>query len=190
VAVETGFNSDVSVHPNPDEIDRYARVSPQLGDTYVRAPRWGTYLSPRHLDAVGGRAKVIAEVQPASVREIGQLTYFQLSERVEDALSSATEAKRAKFEALVAPLLPPGDHSPHRTRSLALVNESFPGFLDEDSEAGNDSQSQALNFTAHLKSHSRGRGSIPCTPPGTERFSQSCEAFPFSVLEQSFPVSI
>jgi hypothetical protein len=101
------FNNGVSVHPNPGEIDHYARVSPQLGDTYLRAPRWGTYLSPRHLDAIGGRAKVVAEVQPASVRQIGQLTYFQLSERVEDALSPATETKRAKFEALVAPLLPP-----------------------------------------------------------------------------------
>ncbi|CAN5143420.1 hypothetical protein BH11MYX1_BH11MYX1_47220 [soil metagenome] len=101
------FDSGVSVHPNPAEIDRYARVSPQLGDTYLRAPCWGTYLSPRHLDAIGGRAKVIAEVQPAIIRELGQLTYFQLSKGVEDALTPATETKRTKFEALVAPLLPP-----------------------------------------------------------------------------------
>ncbi|MEO8549444.1 MAG: hypothetical protein ABI678_05710 [Kofleriaceae bacterium] len=101
------FDNGVSIHPDPGEIDRYARVRPQLGDKYLRAPRWGTYLSPRHLDAIGGRAKVVAEVQPATVREVGRLTYFQLTERIEDARSPAAEAKRAKFEALVAPLLPP-----------------------------------------------------------------------------------
>ncbi len=101
------FNNGVSVHPHPEEIDRYARARPELGDRYVRAPRWGTYLSPKHLDAIGGRARVIAEVQPTTVTHVGHLTYFQLS-KVEDALSPATEAKRATFEALVAPLLPPG----------------------------------------------------------------------------------
>jgi hypothetical protein len=41
------------------------------------------------------------------VHEVGALLYVQLSEHVADATSRATEAKRAAFEELVAPLLPP-----------------------------------------------------------------------------------
>jgi hypothetical protein len=95
------------VHPHPQEISSYMVHRHELGDTYVRAPRWGTYLSPKHLAAIGGRAAVAATVEPAVVREVGPLVYFQLTERVSDAFAPATEAKRARFEQLARPLLPP-----------------------------------------------------------------------------------
>jgi hypothetical protein len=56
---------------------------------------------------IGGRTKVIDVVEPAVVQDVGPLVYFQLTERVGDALAPAAEAKRARFEELVAPLLPP-----------------------------------------------------------------------------------
>jgi hypothetical protein len=31
-----------------------------------------------------------------------------------------------------------------------LVNESFPSFLDEDSDSGNDSLAQAFEFSGHI----------------------------------------
>ena len=96
-----------SFHPHPDEIASYAVKSPKLGDEYLRAPRWGTYLSSKHLGAIGGKQRVLDAVQPPVVYEVGALLYFQLSECVADAMSPTTEAKRAAFEALVAPLLPP-----------------------------------------------------------------------------------
>ena len=95
------------VHPDPDEISSYAVNAWKLGDEYVRAPRWGTYLSRKHLDAIGGAARVVDEVKPAVVRDVGALTYFQLCERLADALAPETHAKQQAFEALVAPLLPP-----------------------------------------------------------------------------------
>lgn len=94
-------------HPHPDEIASYAVKAPQLGDEYLRAPRWGTYLSPKHLALIGGKQRVLDAVEPPVVREVGPLLYIQLSERVADAMSPETEAKRSTFEALVAPLLPP-----------------------------------------------------------------------------------
>jgi len=56
---------------------------------------------------IGARDKVIASVEPAIVRDVGPLVYFQLTERVSDALAPAAEMKRTIFEQLVAPLVPP-----------------------------------------------------------------------------------
>ncbi|NVB85040.1 MAG: hypothetical protein HOV81_42125, partial [Kofleriaceae bacterium] len=56
------------MHPRPQEIRSYAASSHLLGDTYVRHPRWGTYLKPAHVAAVGGRDKILDTVKPAIVR--------------------------------------------------------------------------------------------------------------------------
>jgi hypothetical protein len=99
------------LHPRPAEISSYAVHKAELGHVYLRAPRWGTYLAPEHLEKIGGRASVIASVDPAVIRDVGPLVYFQLTEHVSDALSPSTEVKRARFEQLVAPLLPPREPS-------------------------------------------------------------------------------
>jgi hypothetical protein len=95
------------VHPDPAEISSYAVQRSKLGDEYIRAPRWGTYLKPTHVAAVGGRDKIISVVKPPVVREVGELLYVQLSERVADALAPETEARRRVFADLLAPITMP-----------------------------------------------------------------------------------
>lgn len=95
-----------SRHPHRDQVSRAAIAMGDIGGKYVRHPRWGTYLLPRHLDAVGGLARVRAEVEPHEVREIGELVYVQLT-AFEDALTEACEAKRRALEAILEPILVP-----------------------------------------------------------------------------------
>jgi hypothetical protein len=96
-----------SVHPDPDEIGAYAARRRKLGHEYVRAPRWGTYLKPAHVAAIGGRDRIVTVVKPPLVREVGDLLYVQLSERVSDALAPETEARRRAFADLLAPITLP-----------------------------------------------------------------------------------
>jgi len=96
-----------SVHPDPDEIAAYAVQRRKLGGEYIRAPRWGTYLKPAHVTAVGGRDKILSVVKPPVVRDVGDLLYIQLSERVSDALAPETEARRRTFADLLAPITMP-----------------------------------------------------------------------------------
>ncbi len=96
-----------SMHPHPDEIGAYAARRRLLGNEYARAPRWGTYLKPAHVAAVGGRDKIVDVVKPPVVRDVGELLYVQLSERVADALAPETEARRRVFADLLAPITMP-----------------------------------------------------------------------------------
>jgi hypothetical protein len=95
------------VHPDPVEISSYAVQRSKLGDEYIRAPRWGTYLKPAHVAAVGGRDTILAAVKPPLIRDVGELLYVQLSERVADALAPETEARRRVFADLLAPITMP-----------------------------------------------------------------------------------
>lgn len=95
------------VHPRPAEISSYAARSQLLGDTYVRHPRWGTYLKPAHVAAVSGRAKIIDVVRPGVVRDVGDLLYIQLTERVSDATSDVAKARYRAFAELLAPITMP-----------------------------------------------------------------------------------
>lgn len=52
-----------------------------LGATYVRNARWGTYLRMHHIDTVGGIDRIRREVEPARIDQLGELVYFQLTER-------------------------------------------------------------------------------------------------------------
>jgi hypothetical protein len=97
----------VPVHPDPAEISAYAVQRHKLGDEYIRAPRWGTYLKPAHVAAVGGRDKIVDVVKPPVVRDVGELLYVQLSEHVADALAPETEARRRVFADLLAPITMP-----------------------------------------------------------------------------------
>jgi hypothetical protein len=105
----TSLNGRV-MHPNPKEISSYAASSHLLGNEYVRRPRWGTYLKPAHVAAVGGRDKIIEVVQPPVVREVGHLLYIQLTERVSEATSDAAKARFRAFAELLAPItVPPSE---------------------------------------------------------------------------------
>jgi hypothetical protein len=96
-----------SMHPDPGEIGAYATRRRKLGNEYVRAPRWGTYLKPEHVTAIGGRDRIVSVVKPPVVRDVGDLLYVQLSERVSDALAPETEARRLAFADLLAPITMP-----------------------------------------------------------------------------------
>lgn len=89
------------------EIDRVHRHRAALGERYIRPPAWGTYLKRAHVDAIGGRDKIVEIVRPDVIRDIGDLVYFQLSERVADAITAETERKRRAFEELAAPITVP-----------------------------------------------------------------------------------
>jgi hypothetical protein len=46
------------------------------------------------------------------VTQLCSLTYFQLTETVDEALTDACEAKRGAFDTLLAPILPPPKETP------------------------------------------------------------------------------
>jgi hypothetical protein len=79
----------------------------ELGGTYVRHPRWGTYLSRGHLDRIGGLDAVRAAVDGLLVRELGNLVYLQLTDRPEGALTAEGERRRQQLEAVMAPIVAP-----------------------------------------------------------------------------------
>ena len=95
------------VHPDPKQISGLAVGRRDLGDRLVRPPHWGTYLSRAHVEAVGGRARLVDVVRPPVVRDVGELLYVQLSDRAADALSPEAEARRAAFAELLAPITVP-----------------------------------------------------------------------------------
>lgn len=95
------------MHPRPKEISSYAARSQQLGDKYVRHPRWGTYLKPEHVAAVGGRDKILDVVKPAVARDVGNLLYIQLTERVSEATNDVAKARYRAFAELLAPITVP-----------------------------------------------------------------------------------
>ncbi len=92
-------------HPH-NESARINRVRNELGERYVRPPGWGTFLRQSHLDAVGGRARLVEFVQPAVVEDIGPLLYVQLS-TLADALAPETEARWRALTELLAPITVP-----------------------------------------------------------------------------------
>lgn len=97
---------DPEDHPYTEN-ERVQRVRKELGARYVRPPRWGTYLRAEHVAAVGGRAKIAEIVKPPVMRAVGPLLYVQLSERIEDAVTPETEARRKVFTELLAPITVP-----------------------------------------------------------------------------------
>lgn len=102
-----------SSHPGqaPDypgnESHRINHARELLGDRYVRFPGWATFLRRAHVDAVGGREKLLAIVKPPVVHDVGDLLYVQLSASIEDALAPETEARRQALIALLQPIIVP-----------------------------------------------------------------------------------
>ncbi len=95
------------MHPHPDEIRSYAARRYLLGHTYVRRPRWGTYLKPAHVAAIGGRERILDVVQPAVTREVGELFYVQLTATVSGATNDVAKRRYRAFAELLAPITMP-----------------------------------------------------------------------------------
>ena len=77
----------------------------KVGRTYARHPRWGTYLNAGHVAAIGGVERIRAEVQPARIDAVGELTYIQLTDSIETAMSAEAGERRRALQALMAPIL-------------------------------------------------------------------------------------
>lgn len=77
----------------------------KLGDTLARYPRWGTYLHPEHVAAIGGRERIAREVEPALLEPVDDLLYIQLTADFADAHTPAMWEKRLKLRKLMAPIL-------------------------------------------------------------------------------------
>ena len=83
---------------------------PELGDKYIRHPRWGNYLRREHLDRVGGLARVRDAVPLAKVLELGgpgDLVYLQCTEHPAGALTPEGEQVRQALEDVLAPIVAP-----------------------------------------------------------------------------------
>lgn len=76
-----------------------------IGKTWARHPRWGTYLNAAHVAAIGGIERIRAEVAPARIEPVGDLTYIQLTESWLTALAPETEQRRHALEQLMAPII-------------------------------------------------------------------------------------
>jgi hypothetical protein len=93
-----GVPSDFEKH-----IDLLTAWKKFLGRTYARHPRWGTYLNSEHVEAIGGLERIRDEVQPARIVPVGDLTYIQLTESVDTAMTPEAEERRRRLEDLMAP---------------------------------------------------------------------------------------
>jgi hypothetical protein len=83
---------------------------PELGDKYIRHPRWGTYLRRAHLDRVGGLQRIRDTVPLAKVLELGgagDLVYLQCTEHPSGALTSEGEQVRQALQDALAPIVAP-----------------------------------------------------------------------------------
>jgi len=88
-----------------DQISLLDQWSKKLGRTYARHPRWGTYLNAEHVAAIGGTDRIRAEVQPATIEAVGDLTYIQLTPTIETAMTAEAGEKRRRLEAVMEPIL-------------------------------------------------------------------------------------
>lgn len=93
--------------PFNDQRRRAKRWRDELGASYARHPRWGTYLHRAQVDAIGGIDRLLGAVQPAYIRPVGEAIFIQLTPLPEDALGPEGEDKRRRLEDLMTPILVP-----------------------------------------------------------------------------------
>jgi hypothetical protein len=88
-----------------EQIDLLQDWRKKIGRTYARHPRWGTYLNAAHVAAIGGVDRIHAEVRPARIDAVGELTYIQLTDTIDTGMSAEAGERRRKLQALMAPIL-------------------------------------------------------------------------------------
>jgi hypothetical protein len=81
-----------------------AGASKQWGRRHAREPEWGTFLTLDHVEAVGGIDELESYAQPYRVLEGRRNVFVQLSP-YDEALEPHVEAKRARLEAVLRPIL-------------------------------------------------------------------------------------
>lgn len=99
--------ADMAIDSPRYEVVRVNLSRKELGSRYVRPPAWGTYLAPAHVEAVGGRERIVEVVRPPVMRDVGSMLYVQLTERVEDAVSPEALERRRLFAELLEPITVP-----------------------------------------------------------------------------------
>jgi hypothetical protein len=88
-----------------EQASEVASWAKKIGRTFARYPRWGTYLNAEHVLAVGGVERIRTEVQPAKIEVIGDLTYIQLTDSIDSALTADAGEKRRRLQTLMEPIL-------------------------------------------------------------------------------------
>ena len=110
IVLDSRGRGEIDLGPGAEFIAQNRRANywrDKLGGTYVRHPRWGTYLRRAHVDQIGGTDRIRERVAPAKIVELGALVFVQLTERFDDALSAEADARRRAFEELLAPIVAP-----------------------------------------------------------------------------------
>jgi hypothetical protein len=98
----TGSSRPDAPADHPHNVNaRIASARRTLGVERVRAPEWGTYLSPRHVEAVG-REKLVAAA--AIAKDVGGLLYLQCSARGADALGAEAHERCLALATILAPI--------------------------------------------------------------------------------------
>lgn len=101
-------NGDAALNALPEDLDEQIDLTRKWNHhlaTYARHPRWGNYLNAGHLAAIGGVERIRAEVEPARLEAVGELTYIQLTDSIDTALSPLADGRRRRLQALMAPIL-------------------------------------------------------------------------------------
>lgn len=87
------------------QLDAVSADLRRVGRVVARHPRWGTYLHAEHVARIGGVPAIRDAVAPARIEAVEALTYIQLTESIDSALTAAAGERRRALEALMAPIL-------------------------------------------------------------------------------------
>ena len=107
LTLSTTYINDRPVHPAPAELELIRRHRDQIGAAFVRPPRWGTYLKPEHVEAIGGRARITEAIGDVPMQDLGPLLFVPLSATIKDALTPEVQARQRALADVLAPITVP-----------------------------------------------------------------------------------
>ena len=87
-----------------EQLRAASRARQRLGGQIARHPRWGTWLSRGHVEAIGGVARIRRDVAPAALVEQPNGVFVRLVPLLLKAREAECEGKRVALERLMAPL--------------------------------------------------------------------------------------